>query len=98
MVKSKMRSPNDIAVPDNGTHSSFTEIKQHIAIKVLKTITNKTQDAISSRNCTMGVTMKTQSKYPCKSFRSSVEVIMIGSTHNYGNMIGKEAQLEYNNT
>ena len=64
-----MRSPNDIAVLDNRTHNSFVETKHHIAVKVLKTFTDKTQDAISSGNCKMGMTMETgsdlgQSRYP----------------------------------
>ena len=55
-----MRSPNDIAVLDNRTHNSFVEAKHHSAVKIPETFTDKTQDAISSGNCIMGMTMKTQ--------------------------------------
>ena len=60
LVKSKVRSPNDIAVLDNRTHNSFIETKHHSAVKIPETFTDKTQDAISSGNCIMGMTMKTQ--------------------------------------
>ena len=66
-----MRSPNDITVLDNRTHNSFVEAKRHSAVKIPETFTDKTQDAISSGNCIMGMTMKThvrsdlgQSRYP----------------------------------
>ena len=57
-----MRSPNDIAVLDNRTHNSFVEpeAKHHSAVKIPETFTDKTQDAISSGNCIMGMTMKTR--------------------------------------
>ena len=60
LVKSKVRSSNDIAVLDNRTHNSFVEAKHHSAVKIPETFTDKTQDAISSGNCIMGMTMKTQ--------------------------------------
>ena len=60
LVKSKVRSPNDIAVLNNSTHNSFVETKHHSAVKIPETFTDKTQDAISSGNCIMGMTMKTQ--------------------------------------
>ena len=55
-----MRSPNYIAVLDNRTHNSFVEAKHNSAVKKAETFTDKTQDAISSGNCIMGMTMKTQ--------------------------------------
>ena len=55
-----MRFPNDIAVFNNRTHNSFVEAKHHSAVKIPETFTDKTQDAISSGNCVMGMTMKTQ--------------------------------------
>ena len=55
-----MRSPNDIAILDNRMLNSFVEAEHHSAVKVPETFTNKTQDVISSGNCTMGMTMETQ--------------------------------------
>ena len=49
-----MRTPNDIAVLNNRMHNSFIEAEQHIVVKVLKTFTDKTQDAIGSGNCILG--------------------------------------------
>ena len=61
LVKSKVRSPNDISVLDNRMHNSFVEAKHHSAVKVPKHLLIRPRMRLySSGNCIMGMIMKTQ--------------------------------------
>ena len=47
-------------------HNSFIEAEQHIAVKLLITFTDKTQDGIGSRNCIMGIAIKVMKTFTDK--------------------------------
>ena len=50
--------PYNVSIVNNGTPSSFVEIKHLIVIKLLKIFTDEIQSVIGYRTCLMIVTMK----------------------------------------